>query len=85
VVGDIHDLIAAIGACRRRGYAIQSAEQSVFNALMILRFVRDDPMTSAVQFDQTTDAGGENSTPRILRLSYRGVNKIGLIRGGYLK
>jgi MtN3 and saliva related transmembrane protein len=54
VIGNIHDLIAAVGACRRRGYAIQSAEQSVFNALMILRFMHDDAMTSAPQFDQTT-------------------------------
>jgi hypothetical protein len=64
VVGDIHDLIAAVGACRRRGYAIQSAEQSVFNALMILRFVRDEAMTSATQFDQTTVAGGEKESAR---------------------
>jgi hypothetical protein len=64
VVGDIHDLIAAIGACRRRGYAIQSAEQSVFNALMILRFVRDEAMTSVPQFDQTTAAGGTMAARR---------------------
>jgi hypothetical protein len=64
VIGDIHDLIAAIGACRRRGYAIQSAEQSVFNALMILRFVHDEAMTSATQFDQTTAAASAKN-PRI--------------------
>jgi MtN3 and saliva related transmembrane protein len=36
----------------RRVHAIQPAEQGVFNALMILRFMRDDAMTLRAQRDQ---------------------------------
>jgi hypothetical protein len=55
VVGHIHDLIAAVGAClaaRRCAHAIELPAQSAFNALMILRFMRDDAMTLRVQNDQ---------------------------------
>jgi hypothetical protein len=38
---------------RRRAQRDHSAEQSVFNALMILRFMRDDAMTLHAQKDQT--------------------------------
>jgi hypothetical protein len=37
----------------RRAHAIQPAAQSAFNALMILRFMRDDAMTLRAQKDQT--------------------------------
>jgi hypothetical protein len=54
VVGHIHDLIAAVGACiAARRSRHQAAGNSAFNALMILRFVRDDAMTWRVQKDQT--------------------------------
>jgi hypothetical protein len=55
VVGHIHDLVAAVSAClaARCAHAIQPLAQSAFNALMILRFMRDDAMTLRVQKDQT--------------------------------
>jgi hypothetical protein len=55
MVGHIHDLIAAIDACGdyRRARGIQPAAQSAFNALMILRFMRDDAMTLRARKDQT--------------------------------
>ena len=55
VVGHIHDLVAAVSAClaARYAHAIQPLAQSAFNALMILRFMRDDAMTLRVRKDQT--------------------------------
>jgi hypothetical protein len=37
----------------RRARGIQPAAQSAFNALMILRFMRDDAMTLRARKDQT--------------------------------
>jgi len=59
---------ARIPAPNRRANAIQSAEQSVFNALMILRFVRDDPMTSGPQKDQTSARAQQK--PRTVAASF---------------
>jgi hypothetical protein len=52
----------------RRG--IQPAAQGAFNALMILRFMRDDAMTLRAQKDQTVRRARQNSTSRFCSLIY---------------
>jgi hypothetical protein len=48
----------------RRARGIRPAAQSAFNALMILRFMRDDAMTSRAQKDQTARRARQQSTSR---------------------
>jgi hypothetical protein len=48
----------------RRAHATQPAEQSAFNALMILRFMRDDAMTSRAQKDQAEFRTRQKSASR---------------------
>jgi hypothetical protein len=66
MVGHIHDLIAAVGAglAARCAHAIQPSAQSAFNALMILRFMRDDAMTLRTQKDQAALRARQKSASR---------------------
>jgi hypothetical protein len=68
----------------RRAHAIQLAEQGVFNALMILRFMRDDAMTLRVRKDQTA-LRAQRKTLRdfvVSFLSHQGGKNYGSIRNG---
>jgi hypothetical protein len=68
----------------RRAYAIQSAEQGVFNALMILRFMRDDAMTWQPRKDQIEFRARQKTraAAAVSFLSHRGVKPFRSIRAG---
>jgi hypothetical protein len=68
----------------RRAHAIQSAEQSVFNALMILRFMRDDAMTWQPRKEQIEFALSKKNpaAAAVSFLSHRGLKTFRSIRGG---
>jgi hypothetical protein len=68
----------------RRAHAIQRAAQSAFNALMILRFMRDDAMTLRAQKDQTEFRARQKTLRRFVVsfLSHRGGKNYGSIRNG---
>jgi MtN3 and saliva related transmembrane protein len=68
----------------RRAHAIQPAAQSAFNALMILRFMRDDAMTLRAQKDQTKFRARQKKASRFCGFIAvtRGGKNYGLIRNG---